>query len=182
MTTTKSAANMRIKGLRISSELSLVRLRQTPRSKRLLPDFCHLLAASRINMPFLATESRAGGIQVTCCVDASHHALVKQLVDADPLLPGRVSYTPGVGLLTLYPHQSSLKLLGLSLSALTGAGLRVFALGSSIGALTYVLDYAWMDKAAAVLQSFFKLDENHAPFRAEFVVAQGTQVRSGDPE
>jgi aspartokinase len=173
---------MRIKGLKISAELSLVRLRQTPPSKRLLPAFCHILAANQINMPFLSTVSRAEGIQVTCCVDASHHALVKQLVDADPLLPGHVSYTPGVGLLTLYPHQSSLKFLGLSLSALTRTDLRVFALGSSIGALTYVLDYARMDKAATVLQSFFKLDENHAPFRAEFVVAQGTQVRSGDPE
>ena len=133
-------------------------------------------------MPFLSTESGAGGIQVSCCVDAAHLALVKQLVDADPLLPEHVAYTPSVGLLTLYPHQSSLKLLGLSLSALIKADLRVFALGSSIGALTYVLDYARMDKAAAVLQSCFKLAGNHAPFRAEYVVAQGTQVRSGDPE
>jgi hypothetical protein len=173
---------MRIKGLKISAELTLVRLHQIPRSKRLVPAFCSRLAASRINIPFLSTASRADGIQVTCCVDAVHHALVKKLVDADPLLAEHVAYTPGVGLLTLYPHQASLKLFGLSLSALTKADLRVFALGSSIGALTYVLEYNRIDQAASVLQSCFKLADNHAPFRAEFVVAQGTQVRSEHPE
>ncbi len=179
---TSETAKIRIKGLKISGELCLVRLRKQHPVNGLLPAFCGLLAGSQINMPFLATENRTAGIQAAGCVEAAHLALVKRLIDADPALSEHVNYTPGVGLLTLFPHQSSLKMFGLSLRTLVKAQLRIFTLASSIGALTYVLDYARMDKAAAVLQKRFKLADNHAPFRAEFVVSQGTRSRSGPPE
>jgi len=175
-------AKIDIKGLKISGELCLVRLRKRAPANHLLPAFCALLAGSQINMPFLATENSVDGIQAAGCVDAAHLALIKRLIDADPAMPKHVKYTPGVGLLTLFPHQSSLKMFGLSLRTLAKADLRVFALASSIGALTYVLDYSRMDKAAAVLQMCFKLAENHAPFRAEFVISQGTRTRSGHQE
>ncbi len=171
-----------IKGLKISGELFLIRLQNLAPEGRLVPVFSSMMAGSRVNMPFLSTEIRSGGLQAACCVDSTHQAMVKRLIDLHPELPKHVKYQPGVGLLTLFPHQSNLQLLGLSLSVLAKAGLRVFALASSIGALTYVLDYSRLDSAAAALQARFKLAANHAPFRAEFVVSQGTQTRSGDTE
>jgi aspartokinase len=171
-----------INGLKISGELCLVRLYAESRESGLLPAFCSLLAGSRINMPFLSTESQGGGITATCCVDAAHQAVVKRLLSAEPVLQERAEYTAGVGLLTLFPHQSRLILFGRSLRALAQANLRVFAMASSIGALTYVLDYARLDKAAAVMQACFELAGNHAPFKAEFTVAQGTQRRPGRGE
>ena len=171
-----------IKGLKISGELCLVRLHAESQDSGLLPAFCSLLAGSQMNMPFLSTESQSGGIRTTCCVDAAHQTLLKRLLSAEPLLQVRAEYTAGVGLLTLFPHQSSLILFGRSLRALTQANLRVFAMASSIGALTYVLDYARLDKAAAVMQAWFELTGNHAPFKAEFTVSQGTQRRPGRRE
>jgi aspartokinase len=171
-----------IDGLKISGELCLVRLRTGSRGSGLLPAFCRLLAGSRINMPFLSAESQDGGIQAVCCVDAAHRTLVRRLLRVEPSLQERTEFTPGVGLLTLFPHRSRLTLFGRSLRALTQADLRVFAMASSIGALTYVLDYARLDKAAAVMQACFELAGNHAPFKAEFAVAQGTQRRPGRKE
>lgn len=171
-----------INGLKISGELCLVRLHAESRDSGLLPAFCSLLAGSQMNMPFLSTESQVSGIHTTCCVDAAHQALLKRLLSAEPLLQERAEYTAGVGLLTLFPHQSRLMLFGRSLRALAQADLRVFAMASSIGALTYVLDYARLDKAAAVMQACFELAGNHAPFKAEFTVAQGTQCRPGRKE
>jgi hypothetical protein len=171
-----------IKGLKISGELGLVRLRAESRESGLLPAFCSILAGSQMNISFLSAEYQAGGIQAACCVDAAHRALLKRLLSTEPALQKRAEYISGVGLLTLYPHQSSLKLFGLSLRTLVKADLRVFAMASSIGALTYVLDYAQLDKAAAVMQTRFELAENHAPFKAEFAVAQGTQRRPGGGE
>jgi hypothetical protein len=55
-------------------------------------------------------------------------------------------------------------------------------MASSIGALTYVLDYTRLDKAAAVMQACFELVGNHAPFKAEFTVRQGTMRRPGCKE
>jgi aspartokinase len=128
-------------------------------------------------MPFLSAESQTGSILVSCCVDAAQQALLKKVLSAEPVLQERAEYTAGVGLLTLFPHQSSLGLFGRSLRALAAADLRVFAMASSIGALTYVLDYTQLNKAAAVIQVCFELVSNHAPFRAEFTVTQGTQLR-----
>jgi aspartokinase len=166
-----------INGLKISGELCLVRLCEESRGSGLLPAFCSLLAGSQINIPFLSAEYQAGGTQAICCVDAAHQALLKKLLGADPMLQKHVDYTAGVGLLTLFPHQSRLKLFGRSLRALAQADLRIYATASSIGALTYVLDYARLDKAVAVMQACFALAGNHAPFKADFTVSQGTMRR-----
>jgi aspartokinase len=172
-------AMVSINGLKISGELCLVRLHAKSRCSGLLPAFCSLLAGSQMNISFLSTESLSDGIQAICCVDATHQALLKRLISADTVLQERAEYTAGVGLLTLFPHQSRLELFGRSMRALAQADLRIFATASSIGALTYVLDYVRLDKATAVMQACFELAGNHAPFKAEFTVAQGTMRRPG---
>ena len=173
---------IQIKGLKISGELCLVRLHGSTQEFNRLPAFCGIMAGSRINLPFISTAHQANGFQAACCVDAGHQALIRQLVDADPMMNGHVSYIPHVGLLTLFPHQSSLKLFGLSLRALSRENVQVLEMASSIGALTYVLDYAGIDAAAQLLESFFNLDGNHSPFRSEFVVCQGTRLKPGARE
>jgi len=173
---------IQIKGLKISEALCLVRLHSATSAINWLPAFCSIMAGSQINLPYISTDHQASGIQAACCVGAKHQRLIKKLVDADPMMKEHVSYIPGVGLLTLFPHQSSLKLFGMSLRILSRANFRVLGMASSIGALSYVLDYSQMDVAAELLKSCLKLDGNHSPFRAEFVVCQGTQSRPGPLE
>ena len=172
-------AEIRIKGIKISGECCLIRLQAAAPMSALLPHFCRIMAGRGINLPFITTVHRTGVSRVTCCVDAAQQAQVQQALHAHRTVKAHVSYTPGIGLLTLFPHQSSLTLLGLSLRALAGAGIRVLELASSIGALTYVLDHSKLDQAAAVLKSCFGLAGNHAPFRADFVVTQATRVKRG---
>lgn len=168
---------IQINGLKISGALCLVRLHHSTPDIYRLPAFCGIMAGSQINLPFISTDHHSSGIQAACCVEAKHQMLTQKLVDADPMMKGHVSYIPDVGLLTLFPHQSSLKLFVRSLRALSMENVRVLEMASSIGALTYVLDYAQLDAAAELLRSCFKLDGNHSPFRAEFVVRQGTQLK-----
>jgi aspartokinase len=172
-------AEVRIKGIKISGECCLVRLQAAAPMIGVLPRFCRIMAGSRINLPFITTVQRAGGSRVTCCVDAAQQAQVEQALHAHKTVKAHVSYTQGIGLLTLFPHRSSLTLLGLSLRALAGADIRVLELASSIGALTYVLDHSKLDQAADVLKSCFGLAGNHAPFRADFVVTQATRAKRG---
>lgn len=173
---------IQIKGLKISGALCLVRLHNSTSAINWLPAFCSAMAGSQINLPFISTDRQASGIQAACCVDAKHQMLTKKLVDADPVMKAHVSYIPDVGLMTLFPHQSSLKLFGMSLRTLSRENFRVLAMASSISALTYVLDYSQLDAAAELLKSCFKLEGNHSPFRAAFVVCQGTQHRPGSLE
>ena len=168
---------IQIKGLKISSELCLVRLHGSTQEFHRLPAFCAIMAGSRINLPFISTAHQANGVQAACCVDAEHQALIRQLVDADPMMNGHVSYVPHVGLLTLFPHQSSLRLFGLSLRALSGENIQVLEMASSISALTYVLTYDGLEAAAQLLAADFNLNGNHSPFRSEFVVCQATQLK-----
>ena len=145
----------------------------------MVPSFCRFLAGSRINLQFLTTENRPTGAVLAGCVTTGDCTRLKPLINKDATLAGRVEYTQSVGLLTLFPHRSSLAMFGRSLDILLRAGIKVFAMASSIGALTYVVDYNRIDKAAAILKKKFNLDDNHAPFRAEFTVAQGTEPRPG---
>jgi len=172
-------SELKIRGLKLSGELCLVRLHHSPTVMNRLPAFCAIMAGNRINLPYVFSAPCSGDFQAACCVDAAHETLIKEMVDADPMLKARISYIPAVGLLTLFPHQSSLKLFMLSLRALHRENFQVMEIGSSIGALTYVLPYRQLDAAADVLKSVFKLDGNHTPFRTEMRICQGTQIRPG---
>jgi hypothetical protein len=165
----KSAA-VHIKGLKISGEHCLIRLHKTSPATDLLPAFCQMVTGSRINLPLISSTHQAGGIQAACCVDAAHQDRIEQLLDNAPLLKPHVSYNQGVGMLTLFPHQSSLSLFGLSLHGLLRENIRVLGLASSIGALTYILDYVQLEKAASVLKRHLNLDGNHSPFKAELAL------------
>lgn len=177
----KSAA-VHIKGLKISGEHCLIHLHKASPATDLLPVFCGIMAGSRINLPFISSTHQAGGIQAACCVDVAHQVRIQQLLDDEPSLKPHVTFIIGVGLLTLYPHQSSLALFGRSLHALSRENIRVLGMASSIGALTYVLDYAQLERAAAVLKLHLNLDGNHSPFKAEFVVTHEARRPSGPTE
>jgi len=172
----------RLSGLKISDELLLVRLTELPLGSGLLPTFCSKLAVNRINMPFLSTEHSAGGVNVLCCVDAAHQSAVKSLIASEPQFAQQAAFTQGVGLLTLYPHRSSLIFFERSFGALNEKNMRIWGLASSVGALTFILDHNRLDEAAAILRARFELTENHAPMRAEFVVTQGVRSRPDQPE
>lgn len=166
-----------IKGLKISEALCLVRLHHSTPTTHRLPAFCRIMAGSLINLPYISQTCQSDGVQAACCAEAVNYPRIVQLMDTEPMMKGHVSYVPDVGLLTIFPHQSSLKLFLLTLHTLCKNNVRVLETGSSIGALTYVLPYAQLDEAADMIQARFQLDEHHSPFKADFVVCQSAQVR-----
>jgi hypothetical protein len=176
------SAAAHIKGLKISGEHCLIRLHKAPPATDLLPVFYDTVAGGRINLPFISSTHPAGGIQAACCVDVAHQVRIRQLLDNAPLLKPHISYIMGVGLLTLFPHQSSLSLFGRSLHALLRDNIRVLAMATSIGALTYVLDYAQLERAAAILTLHLNPDRKHSPVKAQVVTAQETQRPPGPAE
>ena len=88
---------------------------------------------------------------------------------------------PSVGLLSVFPHQSSLRILGLSLYALGKASLPVYGLASSLSALTFVTDYCSLDGAVAALVSYLEMPPNQGPVRAEFRVTQSRITKGSAP-
>jgi hypothetical protein len=77
-----------------------------------------------------------------------------------------------VGALSIFPHQSNLKLLGLSFYLFGEANLPLYGMSSSISTLTFLTDYTKLDSAVAKLLEYVVLPANHAPFRPEIHVIQ----------
>lgn len=168
---------IKIEGIKLSNELFHVNLRNRSNQQNTISQFCQILAAHQINMPFLSTTCSGRRIQVSCCVAVEDRHRVRNLIDSEPELGGDVKFTPSVGLLSVFPHQSSLKILGLSLYAIGKARLPLYGLASSLSALTFITDYIHLDKAAETLEQYLELPFNQRPFRSEIAVRQSRIVK-----
>ena len=168
---------IRIEGIKLSNELVQVNPRRISNSKNTISHLFQILTANQINMPFLSTTWRGGKMYMSCCVTAEDKIQVKHLIDSEADLRENIKLGSAVGLISVFPHQSSLKLLGLSLYAFGKARLPIYGLASSLSALTFIIDYARLDKAAASLEEYFQLPPNQRPFKPQIHVRQSRIVK-----
>jgi aspartokinase len=173
---------IRIDGIKISGELALVNLAGHPRCRYALFRACGILASHRINMPFVSAICSGDRSRASLCVEAEECALVKALLEHDPDLEGHIDFISSVGLLSVFPHRFSLRVLGLSLNALGRAGLAVHGLTSSLAPLTFVMDHDTLDEAAAALQTVLELPPGQKPIRTHFQVRQSPIRPDEDPQ
>ena len=97
---------------------------------------------------------------------------IKEVVAGEPKLSEGLEFVPGVGTLSIFPHHSNLKLLGLSFCLFGRQNLPLYGVASSISSLTFITDYAQLDNAVSILLEYMDLPPNHAPFRPEIHVIQ----------
>ena len=163
---------IRINGIKLSRELVLVNLlnRFIPQDFRAL--FFQLLAQHQINIPFILTCSMGEEIIGSCCVAAEDIHRIKKVVEGEHRLKENLEFILGVGTLSIFPHHSKLKLLGLSFYLLGKQHLPLYGMASSISSLTFVTDYTQLDRAVSILLEYMDLPPNHAPFRPEIHVIQ----------
>ena len=163
---------IRINGIKLSAELVQVNLldRSLPQDSRTL--FFRLLAQNQINIPFILVTGMGEKIQGSCCVAAEDADRVEKLVAMEPKLTENIEFISAVGALSMFPHHSNLKLLGLSFYLFGQARLPVYGMASSISSLTFITDYSQLDNAGSTLLEYVDLPPNHAPFRPEIQVIQ----------
>ncbi len=171
-----------IKGIKLSSELVLLKPSDPAKSAPVMGRLREVLSKNGINMPFVTT-----GFNNSCAVSAEDMYSVHVLTSADEDLGSRLVITHGVGLLSIFPHRSSFKVLGLSMEALANAGIPILGMASSLAALTFVVGYGQLDAAAGHLADSLKLDKDLLPTGNStggkaFPVAGGTGESSGNME
>ena len=108
----------------------------------------------------------------SCCVESGDISRVKKVIDIEPALKENIEYISPVGALSIFPHHSKLKLLGLSFYILGKQQLPLYGMASSISSLTFITDYSQLDEAVSILLEYMDLPPNHAPFRPEIHVIQ----------
>jgi len=154
-----------INGLRISARLAFIGA-QWESAAAGPGAFLKSLAQKRINLPFLNIIPGGQGPKGFFCMawdDFHPAALALEGSGSGKAGPE----TKAVGTLMVYPHRGSPALLGAVLAALAQAGICVHAAGSSISAITVIVDYERLEKAIDCLLEVLDLAEGHAPFYQE---------------
>ena len=168
---------IRIEGIKLSDELFQMNVRNSSHSTNILPEVCRTLASNQINMPFLSFIRLKNAVQMSCCVAAEDEARVKTLMGSKPGLRETTEFISSVGLVSIFPHKSSMKILGLSLYALSKARIPLYGLGSSLSALTFVTEYGLLDEGAEALEEYLELPPGQRPFRPQIRVKQSRVVK-----
>ena len=174
MSITQTGLNkkIRINGIKLSTKLVQINLLNGshPENDRLL--FFQLLSQNQINIPFILLTCTGEKVLVSCCVESKDIDQIKKVIEKEPTLKENIEFISSVGALSIFPHRSNLKLLGLSFYLLGKQNLPLYGMASSISSLTFIMDYSQLDNAVSILLEYMDLPPNHAPFRSEIHVIQ----------
>lgn len=165
--------HLSINGLKLSDPLIVVRVDEGGQAVGRLTRLCRLLAENEVNLAFMTWAGASLDRQpILCCIDPKDQVAAAQWIDRTDDLRGQVRFGGTVGLITFYPHHSSLKLMGLALELFSRSGIVVHGLASSISALSFVVDFDRLEEAGRLLSDHFELPENVSPPRADFRIRQ----------
>ena len=170
-----------IAGVKLSGELLQFNISGFSNALDAKLELSTLLAANQMNMPFLSGVSLQERSHATGCVTVENEARARALIHGHSKLKLGVEFFPSVGLITLFPHQSSLKILGLSLFALGAAHLPLYGMGSSLSALTLITDYAHLEGALSALEEHLAVPRENDPFDADLKEATLTGTFKAGP-
>jgi hypothetical protein len=174
MSITQTGLNkkIRINGIKLSTELVQINLLNGSLPENTRPLFFRLLSQNQINIPFILLSCMGEKILGSCCVESEDINRIKKVIDKEPNLKENIKFISSVGALSIFPHHSNLKLLGLSFYLLGKQNLPLYGLASSISSLTFITDYSQLDEAVSILLEYMDLPPNHAPFRQQVHVIQ----------
>jgi len=163
---------IRVNGIKLSTELVQINLLNAslPENSRSL--FFQRLSQNQINVPFILLTGMEEKIRVSCCVEADDINRIKKVVTAEPNLKENVEFISSVGALSMFPHRSNLKLMGLAFYLLGRAQLPMYGMATSISSLTFITDYSCLDEVVSTFLKYVDLPPNHAPFRPEIHMTQ----------
>jgi len=118
------------------------------------------LAEHRINIEFVnQIPHRNGSIDVILCVDKkdveSTHALLEEI--RTTICAGEISPLGGVGILSLFPHREHAVIAGMIMQTLSEAHIPLFAMASSLSAISCVIEEEQILEALSLLSRKFGL-------------------------
>ncbi len=163
---------IKIDGIKLSDQLLAIQLLNDTHSPGLVLHLCKRLTENKINIAFLSSSGRGDQTRCSCCVDSKDETGAKKIILSDLSLSPYITFVPEVGLLSLFPHHSSLEILGLALCAFGDSSIPLYGMASSLSSLTFMTDFALMDKAVAALVHQLAVPPEIVPFRQQVHVRQ----------
>jgi aspartokinase len=146
-----------MEGLNASAEMVEVCIRDSTGLDHRLMEFPRLLARDRINIHFFVGLQRGREVRSTCGVASVNKGRLKALAEWEPHLKAGMECHDGIVLLSVFPHQFDLKAVGSALSALAEAKIPLRGFCSSLSALTFMTEPAYIEKAVMALRERFHI-------------------------
>lgn len=168
---------MRIEGIKLSEELLAVNLRDLSTSSDFLSHFCQTLVNNQVNLVFLSKTGIGDETQISLCAAISDQVQVREAIAAEPGMASRAEFIPHVGLVSIFHHQFSLKMLGLVLSIFGRIPLPVYGSASSLSSLTFITDYAQLNRAVEAIREYLEVPSDQIYLRPETRVVQSNQIK-----
>lgn len=168
---------MRIEGIKLIGELVAVTFRNLPNADDYISRFCQILSKNQINLIFLSASNTSENAQVTFCVAIEDQVQVKALIADEQGLAPRVEFIPSAGLLSIFHHQFSLKMLGLILNIFGKIHLPLYGFASSLSTLSFITDYEQMDRAVKTIQENLDVSSDQIYLKPETRVIQSREVK-----
>lgn len=147
--------SMAVDGVNTIQGLVQVRFRRPSGTADSLSAFPRVMAERHKNMNLFLGWEAEGEIRVMSCVAAEDGDFFRQWAGSIPGLEDEACR--GAGLVSVFPHRSSLQFAGLAMTALSKAGIPVYGFCSSLSALTFIVAQSHVEKADAALRHYFNL-------------------------
>ena len=171
---------LKIGGLKQSLELCQFDLRGVHSSEEIAPRVSKLLLSQKINMEFITHSIHRNNYhQLTFCISQDKFSPALEILKKEDSLPiGWEIHDRGhVGIITIFPHQSALKILGVIMISWTSQSIPIYGIATSLSAISFITDYQLIDKALGVVQDLFQLPEDHAPLKPVIRYIQSDTVK-----
>lgn len=154
-----------INGLKLNGPFAALWVAATELQASTLAALYRLLTGNCVTIAYITAGDAMEDEPALCCIDRSETAKVEALFDNDPQLRDQIRVGSDVGLLTFYPHRSSLKVLGSALQLLGEHEIHIYGVASSISALSFVVAFEQLQTAGAILSQGLQLPDTATPVR-----------------
>ncbi len=168
---------MKIEGIKLSEELVAVNFRDLATSSGCLSRFCKTLTDNRINLVYLSETGTGERTQISLCAAINDQVGVKEAIEAEPDMASRAEFISSVGLISIFHHQFSLKILGLVLGIFGRIPLPLYGSASSLSSLIFITDYARLDQAVEAIREYLEVPSDQIYLRAETRVIQSHEIK-----
>ena len=171
---------LKIGGLKQSLELCQFDLKGVHSSEEIASKVSKLLLSKKINMEFLTHSTyRNNYYQLTFCISQDKFSPALEILKKEDSLPigWEINSRGNVGIITVFPHQSAIKILGVIMVSWTSQSIPIYGIATSLSAISFITDYQLIDKAIGVIQDLFQLPEDHSPLKPEIRYVQSDTVK-----
>jgi aspartokinase len=161
-----------INGLKLNGPFVALWIAASELKASTLAALYRLLAGNCVNIAYMTAGNAMADEPALCCIDRTEVAKLTALIDNDSQLRDRIRVGSDVGLLTLYPHRSSLKVLGSALQLLGEHEIVIYGMATSISALSFVVAFKQLETAGTILSRGLRLPDGATPIRDTIKIRQ----------